>query len=137
MKNRRLKDLYDCFYIPPDLPMQKQKIENCHEALMGGLDKSDRRLVLQISDAKGRMVEDISIDRFISGFELARQLSMELNHYKIERSVSRYTAWDWALISYSRGRNQNKKFTIMAAAVRSSVTMPSTLPFAPIGMSIG
>lgn len=37
-------------------------------------------------------MEDISIDSLISGFELARKLSAELNHYENERSVSRRKA---------------------------------------------
>ncbi len=45
-------------------------------------------IVLQIIDAKDRIVEDTSIDSFISGFELAWQLSMELNNYKNERLAS-------------------------------------------------
>ena len=82
------KDLYDCFYIPPELPAQKQEIEECHRALIEALDKPERRLVLQIIDAKDRIVEDTSIDSFISGFELAWKLSMELNNYENERTVS-------------------------------------------------
>lgn len=84
MKNKLLKDLYDCFYIPPELPAPKQEIEECHQALIDALDKPERRLVLQIIDAK----EDTSIDSFISGFDLAWKLSMELNTYENERSVS-------------------------------------------------
>ena len=87
-----LKDLYDCFYTPLELPEQKQEIEECHQALIEVLEKPERRLVLQIIDAKDRIVEDTSIDSFISGFELAWQLSMELDQYEKERSVSRYTA---------------------------------------------
>ena len=33
MKYKLLKDLYDCFYIPPELQAQKQEIEECHQAL--------------------------------------------------------------------------------------------------------
>ena len=77
MKNKLLKELYDCFYTPPELPSQKQEIE-----------EPERRLVLQIIDAKDRIVEDTSIDSFISGFELAWKLSMELNNYENERLVS-------------------------------------------------
>ena len=88
MKNKLLKDLYDCFYTPPELPAPKQEIEECHQALIDVLDKPERRLVLQIIDAKDRIVEDTSIDSFISGFELAWKLSMELNTYENERSVS-------------------------------------------------
>ena len=84
-----LKDLYDCFYTPPELPAQKKEIEECHQALIEVLEKPERRLVLQIIDAKDRIVEDTSIDSFISGFELAWRLSMELNQHEKERSVSR------------------------------------------------
>ena len=52
------------------------------------LEKPERRLVLQIIDAKDRIAEDTSIDSFISGFELAWQLSTELNNYENERLVS-------------------------------------------------
>lgn len=88
MKNKLLKELYDCFYIPPELPVQKQEIEECHQALIEALEKPERRLVLQIIDAKDRIVEDTSIDSFISGFELAWKLSTELNNYENERLVS-------------------------------------------------
>ena len=88
MKNELLKDLYDCFYIPPELSAPKQEIEECHRALIEALDKPERRLVLQIIDAKDRIVEDTSIDSFISGFKLAWKLSMELNNYENERLVS-------------------------------------------------
>ncbi len=91
MKNKLLKELYDCFYTPPELPAQKQEIEECHQALIGALEKPERRLVLQIIDAKDHIVEDTSIDSFISGFELAWKLSMELNNYENERLVSRRT----------------------------------------------
>lgn len=89
MKNKMLKEVYDCFYTPPEFPAQKQEIEECHQALIEALEKPERRLVLQIIDAKDRIVEDTSIiDSFISGFELAWKLSMELNNYENERLVS-------------------------------------------------
>ena len=86
--NKLLKDLYDCFYFPPELPAQKQEIEECHQALIEVLEKPERRLVLRIIDAQSLMAEERSIDSFISGFELAWQLSMELNNYENERLVS-------------------------------------------------
>ena len=92
MKYKLLKDLYDCFYTPPELPTQKQEIEECHQALSEVLGKPERRLVLQIIDAKDRIAEDTSIDSFIAGFELAWKLSIELNHYENERSVFCRTA---------------------------------------------
>ena len=90
--NKLLKDLYDCFYTPPELAAMKREIEECHRALIEALGKPERRLVLKIIDAKDRIAEDTSIDSFISGFELAWQLSMELNQYENERSVSRCTS---------------------------------------------
>jgi len=99
--NKLLKDLYDCFYTPPELSAQKQETEECHQKLINVLDKPERRLVLQIIDAKDHIVEDTSIDSFISGFELAWQLSAELNQYEKERSVSRCTARRLGALSMS------------------------------------
>jgi len=88
MKYKLLKDLYDCFYTPPELQAQKQEIDECHQALSDALGKPERRLVLQIIDAKDHIAEETSIDSFTAGFELAWKLSVELNHYENERSVS-------------------------------------------------
>ena len=68
------------------------EIEECHRALSEALGKPERRLVLRIIDAKDRIAEDTSIDSFIAGFELAWKLSIELNHYENEHSVSCRTA---------------------------------------------
>ena len=88
MKYELLKAMYDCFYIPPELPGAKQEVEDCHQALIDRLDKPERKLVLQIIDAKDRIAEDTSIDSFISGFELAWKLTTELNNHKNERLAS-------------------------------------------------
>ena len=94
MKYKLLKNLYDCFYTPPELSAQKQEIEECHRALSEALGKPERRLGPRIIDAKDRIAEDTSIDSFITGFELAWKLSMELNYYENERSVSCRTAME-------------------------------------------
>ena len=94
MKYKLLKDLYDCFYTPPELPAQKQEIEECRQALSGALGKPERRVVLQRIDVKDRIAEETSIDSVIAGFELAWKLSVELNHYENERSVSCRTAME-------------------------------------------
>ena len=99
--NKLLKDLYDCFYTPPELSAQKQETEECHQKLINVLDKPERRLVLQIIDAKDRIVEDTAIDSFISGFALAWRLSAELNQYEKERSVSRRAAKGLGVLSMS------------------------------------
>lgn len=80
--NNLLKNLYDCFYTPPEFSEQKREVEECHQALIKALEKPERRLVLRIMDAQSLMAEKRSIDSFISGFELAWQLSMELNQYE-------------------------------------------------------
>lgn len=88
MKYKLIKELYDCFYTPPELSAPRQEIEDCHKALIEVLEKPECRLVLQIIDAKDRIAEDTSIDSFISGYELAWQLSIELNNYENERFIS-------------------------------------------------
>ena len=87
MKYELLKAMYDCFYIPPELPAASQEVEVCHQTLIDRLDKPERKLVLQIIDAKDHISEDTSLDSFISGFRLAWRLSAELNHYDDERPV--------------------------------------------------
>lgn len=96
-----LKDLYDCFYTSPEFSEQKQEVEECHQTLIKVLEKPERRLVLRIMDAQSLMAEERSMDSFISGFELAWQLSMELNQYEKERSVSRCTVKGSSALSVS------------------------------------
>ncbi len=84
MKNVLLEALYDCFYTVPEFSEQRQEIKESHQALIEVLDKPERRLVLQIIDAKDYIAENTSIDSFISGFKLAWQLSIEVNNYANE-----------------------------------------------------
>lgn len=85
--NEQLKALYDCFYEPLPAVRLKQEIEDCHQALIALLEKPERRLVLQIIDAKDQIAEDRSIDSFIAGFRLAWRLSNELNMYEKTRPM--------------------------------------------------
>lgn len=85
--NEQLKALYDCFYEPLPAVRLKQEIEDCHQKLIEVLSKPERRLVLQIIDAKDQIAEDRSIDSFITGFRLAWQLSNELNTYEKTRPL--------------------------------------------------
>lgn len=43
----------------------QQEVEECCKALIEVLEKSERRLMLQIIDDKDRIFEDTSIDSFI------------------------------------------------------------------------
>ena len=80
--NELLKALYDNFYEPLTETDLKKEIEECHQQLIAALDKPERRLVLQIIDAKDQIAEDRSIDSFIAGFRLAWRLSNELYVYE-------------------------------------------------------
>ena len=53
--NNLLKDLYDCFYTPPEFSEQRQEVEECHQTLIKVLEKPERRRVLRIMDAQRRM----------------------------------------------------------------------------------
>lgn len=85
--NEQLKALYDCFYEPLPAERLKQEIEDCHQKLIEVLSRSERRLVLQIIDAKDQIAEERSIDSFIAGFRLAWRLSNELNIYEKTRPM--------------------------------------------------
>lgn len=88
MKNKLLKDLYDRFYIPLEFSIQKREIEESRRALAEALDKPERRLVLQIIDAKDYIIENTSIDSFLSGFRLAWRPCEELNNDKNGHLIS-------------------------------------------------
>ena len=85
--NELLKALYDNFYEPLPETELKKEIEDCHQQLIETLDKPERRLVLQIIDAKDQIAEDKSIDSFIAGFRLAWRLSNEFNMYEKARPM--------------------------------------------------
>jgi hypothetical protein len=85
--NELLKALYDSFYERPSAAQLKADIERCHQELIEKLEKPERRLVLQIIDCKDQIAEDLSIDSFICGFQLAWKLSQELNMYDKGRSA--------------------------------------------------
>ena len=88
MENKLLKELYDYFYIRPELDEQENEVEECHKALIAALEKPERKLVLRIIDAQNYITEQTSIDSFIAGFELAWRLSIELQNDENERSFS-------------------------------------------------
>ena len=88
MENKLLKELYDYFYVRPELDEQENEVEECHKALIAALEKPERKLVLRIIDAQNYITEQTSLDSFIAGFELAWRLSIELQNDENERSAS-------------------------------------------------
>ena len=88
MKNKLLKELYNCFYVRPELDEQENEVEECHKALIEALAKPERKLVLRIIDAQNLIIEQTSLDSFTAGFELAWRLSIELHNDESERPFS-------------------------------------------------
>ena len=85
--NSILEALYHLLYTPSKNKELEQMVEENHQQLINALEKPERRLVLQIIDAKDQMAETASINSFAVGFELACQLCNEL--IRIQNSVSR------------------------------------------------
>lgn len=85
MENKLLKELYDYFYVRPELDEQENEVEECHKALIEVLAKPERKLVLRIIDAQDYIKTETSLDSFIAGFELAWRLSAELHDDESER----------------------------------------------------
>ena len=79
--NELLKTIYDCLYTRADSPEPVSEIEDCHRQLIERLDKPERKLVLHIIDNKDRIAEELSVDSFICGFQLATKLAAELDYY--------------------------------------------------------
>lgn len=86
--NDTLKLLYDRFYIALPMAEAEQEVETCHRQLIERLDKPERKLVLRIIDAQNLMIEQRSVDSFLCGFQLAWELSCELNHFETNRHPS-------------------------------------------------
>ena len=102
VENKLLKELYDHFYIHPEIEKQENEVEECHKALIAALEKPERRLVLRIIDAQDSIREQISLDSFIAGFELAWRLSAELHNDENERSFSCRTRRRGARFTFSK-----------------------------------
>ena len=83
--NDLLKALYDTFYKPPKMTETLSEIKSIHQQLVEQLDKPARRLVLKLVDDEEKVADDLSLDSFIAGFQLAWQLSAEVN-YRCESS---------------------------------------------------
>ena len=81
--NDLLKALYDKFYEPPDMTETLSEIKSIHHQLIEQLDKPARRLVLKLVDDEEKVTDDLALDSFIAGFQLAWQLSAEV-HYRCE-----------------------------------------------------
>lgn len=77
--NELLKSFWDSYYEPLPETEKKQAIEDYHMRLIDVLDQEDHKLVLHIIDLKDQIAEDLSIDSFMSGFQLAWKLANELN----------------------------------------------------------
>ena len=86
--NETLRLLYDKFYTPLPMVEPEQEVEVCHRQLIERLDKPERKLVLRIMDAQGLIAEERSVDSFLCGFQLAWELTYELNHFEMDRRPS-------------------------------------------------
>lgn len=76
--NSILAEMYFLFHTPNKNKQLEQLVEDNHKQLIESLAKPERRLVLEIIDAKDQMAETASIDSFSAGFELACRLCNEL-----------------------------------------------------------
>jgi hypothetical protein len=80
--NETLKVLYDSFYTQPKIIKSEREIKDCHRQLVEQISKPQRRLLLKIMDESGHITDEVSLDSFICGFQLAWRLTKELNHYQ-------------------------------------------------------
>ena len=78
--NDLLKALYDTFYKPPKMTETLSEIKSIHQQLVEQLDKPARRLVLKLVDDEEKIADELSLDSFIAGFQLAGQLAAEVNY---------------------------------------------------------
>ena len=82
-----LETMYDLFYVPDRSIENIQVAESCHKLLIETLSREERRIVLQLIDAKDHAAETQAINSFVRGFQIAWMLSMELEQYKSEHPL--------------------------------------------------
>ena len=78
--NDLLKALYDTFYKPPKMTETLSEIKSIHQQLVEQLDKPARRLVLKLVDDEEKIADELSLDSFIAGLQMAWQLAAEVNY---------------------------------------------------------
>ena len=78
--NDLLTTLHDRFCFPDFSEENEKEIEDYYNQLKKVLNKSERKIVLRIIDAKNRIAADISLDSFVCGFRLALELAEELSY---------------------------------------------------------
>lgn len=76
-----LETLYDRFYVPDKSDESQEVAETCHKHLIETLSREERKIVLQLIDAKDHVAEHQSIDSFVRGFQIAWNLFVELEQY--------------------------------------------------------
>lgn len=82
-----LETLYDHFYVPDKSDENQEVAETCHKHLIEKLSREERKIVLQLIDAKDHAAETQAINSFVRGFQIAWMLSMELEQYKSEHPL--------------------------------------------------
>ena len=88
MENKLLRELYDYFYVRPELDEQENEVEECHKALIAALEKPERKLVLRIIDTQNHIIEERSLDSFLCGLRLAWELADEMHRFEENRHLS-------------------------------------------------
>ena len=81
-----LKDLHRKFYTRAVMPELRRDYDGAFQQLMSRLSKPERKLVLEVVDTEGLMMERAELDSFACGLQLALGLTTELQHYQEERS---------------------------------------------------
>ncbi|WP_317854564.1 hypothetical protein [Chakrabartyella piscis] len=87
----KLDRLYHMFYHSGSQTSLETEVKTLHHELIQTLSKSDRKKVLKIIDRLTLITLLQSKDSFVSGFQLATELQIELQFYKQGGFVSETT----------------------------------------------
>lgn len=82
-----LDELYDRYARFTPQPEVQREIEHSHKLLIERLEKSERKLILRIIDAKDQIAGSRARESFACGFWLAWRLFTQLHSYNSGRSL--------------------------------------------------
>ena len=76
--NDYMRALHQRFFREPECADVREEIENLRQELREQLDRQDREKLLKLADLENELLDEISLESFLSGFKLALGIAAEL-----------------------------------------------------------
>lgn len=93
--NDYMQALHRRFFKEPELKELREEIESVRLSLKAGMSRDDREKLLKMIDLGIELQDEISLESFKTGFQLALGITSELQPYSFDEDEER-RAWEMA-----------------------------------------